>query len=81
MQGCWAQRGGNLITLLPCRGAGKTTTCELVASATGLRHLNVGDLVKQEELHNGWDEEFECWVIDEDKVGRACRRGALGSHI
>jgi len=30
--------------------------------------LNVGDLVKKEELHNGWDDEFECWVIDEDKV-------------
>lgn len=61
------KRGPNiLITGTP--GTGKTTTCELVASATGLRHLNVGDLVKKEELHNGWDDEFECWVIDEDKV-------------
>lgn len=40
-----------------------------VAAATGLRHVNVGDLVKREQLHNGWDDEFECLVIDEDKVG------------
>ncbi len=42
-----------------------------VAAATGLRHVNVGDLVKREQLHNGWDDEFECLVIDEDKVGRS----------
>lgn len=40
-----------------------------MAAATGLRHVNVGDLVKREQLHNGWDDEFECLVIDEDKVG------------
>ena len=54
--------------------------CVQVAAATGLRHLNIGDLVKSQELHSGWDDEFECWVIDEDKVGgpRAllARRGA-----
>lgn len=55
-----------LVTGTP--GTGKTTTCELVAQATGLRHINVGDLVKSEELHSGWDDEFNCWIIDEDKV-------------
>eukprot|EP00887_Chlorella_sp_A99_P004202 scaffold15.g4202.t1 len=39
-----------------------------VAVATGLKHLNIGDLVKAQELHSGWDDEYECWVIDEDKV-------------
>lgn len=39
-----------------------------VAEATGLRHINIGDLVKSQELHSGWDDEFDCWVIDEDKV-------------
>jgi hypothetical protein len=65
-------------------GTGKTTTCELVASATGMRYLNVGELVKKEELHNGWDEEFECWVIDEDKVrlraGEACTATSHASY-
>jgi adenylate kinase len=55
-----------LITGTP--GTGKTTTAELVSQATGLTHVNVGDLVKKEELHSGWDDEFQAWVLDEDKV-------------
>ena len=62
------QRPNILITGTP--GTGKTTTCELVAAATGLRHLNVGDLVKKESLHSGWDDEFDSYIIDEDKVRR-----------
>jgi adenylate kinase len=57
-----------LVTGTP--GTGKTTTCALLAEATGLKHVNVGDLVKSESLHSGWDDEYECFVIDEDKVGR-----------
>lgn len=37
--------------------------------------MNIGDLVKAEQLHNGWDDEFECLVIDEDKVRPACGLG------
>lgn len=60
------QKPNVLITGTP--GTGKTTGCGMVAEATGLRHVNVGDLVKNQELHQGWDEEFECHIIDEDKV-------------
>ncbi|KAL4424654.1 hypothetical protein ABPG77_002272 [Micractinium sp. CCAP 211/92] len=49
-------------------GTGKTTLCQQVAEATGLKHMNIGDLVKAQSLHSGWDDEFECLVIDEDKV-------------
>ena len=55
-----------LVTGTP--GTGKTTLCEQVAAATGLRHVNIGDLVKEQQLHNGWDDEYECLVIDEDKA-------------
>jgi adenylate kinase len=55
-----------LITGTP--GTGKTTHAELVASATGFRHVNVGDLVKMHDLHSGWDERFEAYLLDEDKV-------------
>ena len=55
-----------LITGTP--GTGKTTTAEALASATCLRHINVGDWVKDKELHAGWDEEYQCFLIDEDKV-------------
>lgn len=69
-----ARRAPNiLITGTP--GTGKTTLASQVAAATGLKHFNIGDLVKAEQLHNGWDEEFECLVIDEDKV-RAAAAGA-----
>lgn len=55
-----------LITGTP--GTGKTTLAQQVAEQTGLRHVNIGDLVKSQQLHSGWDDEFECLVIDEDKV-------------
>ncbi|KAG0491691.1 hypothetical protein HPP92_004732 [Vanilla planifolia] len=49
-------------------GTGKTTTCSLLVDATQLRHINVGELGKAKNLHDGWDEEFECDIINEDLV-------------
>lgn len=51
--------------------AGKTTTSQLVAEAGGLRYINVGDWVKEQDLHSGFDEEHQAFIIDEDKVGEA----------
>ena len=66
-----AKRPNILVTGTP--GTGKSTTCQLVAEATGLRHINVGDLVKAADLHCGWDEEFGAFIMDEDKVRHALR--------
>jgi adenylate kinase len=55
-----------LVTGTP--GTGKTSTCEQIAAATGLRHINVGDRVKAQDLHCGYDEEHQAFIIDEDKV-------------
>ena len=55
-----------LITGTP--GTGKTATCSMVAEATNLRHVDVGDWVKTQELHSGFDSEFDAYIIDEDKV-------------
>ena len=55
-----------LVTGTP--GTGKTTTCELIAEATSLRHINVGDWVQKGSLHSGWDSEHDSYLIDEDKV-------------
>ena len=55
-----------LITGTP--GTGKTTTSELVALACGMRHVNVGALVKEHALHEGFDEHYGSFVLDEDKV-------------
>lgn len=55
-----------LITGTP--GTGKTSTAAALAEATNLRHINVGDLVKEKNLHDGWDEEFDCYVMNEELV-------------
>ncbi|PIA25714.1 hypothetical protein AQUCO_10800007v1 [Aquilegia coerulea] len=55
-----------LVTGTP--GVGKTTTSSLLADATQLHHINIGELVKQKNLHDGWDDEFDCHIINEDLV-------------
>lgn len=49
-------------------GTGKTSHCELLAERTGLRHISVNQVVKDRECHEGWDEEYQSWIVDEDKV-------------
>lgn len=49
-------------------GVGKTTHAEMLAERTGLRHVSVNQVVKDKECHEGWDEEFMSWIVDEDKV-------------
>ena len=58
-----------LITGTP--GTGKTTFSRMLNEATGFRHVNVGDWVKDRELHSGWDEEHQCFTLDEDKASVA----------
>lgn len=49
-------------------GVGKTTHCEEIAKRTGLEHLSINQIVKDQECHDGWDENYSCWIVDEDKV-------------
>lgn len=49
-------------------GVGKTSHCEVLAEKTGLKHLSVNQIVKEKECHEGWDEKYQSWVVDEDKV-------------
>jgi broad-specificity NMP kinase len=57
----------------------------MVAEQSGLTYINVGDWVKQHELHSGYDEEHEALIIDEDKVRTVCglgkRRSAQGKGL
>ena len=61
---------GQLVSILPRTQSPSTNT--QVAEATNLRHINVGDWVKEQDLHSGYDAEFDSYIIDEDKVIRAC---------
>lgn len=49
-------------------GTGKTTMASALAEAIHLRHINIGELVKEKNLHDGWDDELDCYVINEDLV-------------
>lgn len=60
------KRPNILVTGTP--GTGKTTMATALAEATQLCHVNVGELVRQKNLHDGWDEDFECHIINEDLV-------------
>ncbi|KAJ1817892.1 factor activating pos9 [Coemansia sp. RSA 2675] len=55
-----------LITGTP--GTGKTTAAGMVADAAGLELVTVGDLIKQRNLHDGYNEEFDTYWLNEDKV-------------
>jgi adenylate kinase len=49
-------------------GVGKTTHAEQLARATGLKHLSVNQIVKDEGFAEGKDEETGSLIVDEDKV-------------
>lgn len=56
-----------LITGTP--GTGKSTMAQaLVAQAPALRLIEVSQLVKDKQLHDGWDEEYQTYVLDEDRL-------------
>ncbi len=59
-------------------GVGKTTHCETLAQNTGLKHLSINDIVKERGCHDGYDEEFKSWIVDEDKVSTTSFLGRLG---
>jgi len=49
-------------------GVGKTTHCTSLAESTGLTHLSINDIVKTRECHEGYDDELQCFIVDEDKL-------------
>ncbi|KAK2377521.1 adenylate kinase isoenzyme protein [Trifolium repens] len=55
-----------LVTGTP--GTGKTTMSTALAEATQLNHINIGDLVRDKNLHDGWDDELDSYILNEDLV-------------
>lgn len=59
-----------IIVITGTPGTGKSTHAQLVVeqSSVKLKHINVGELVKEKGLHEGFDEEWQSYIVDEDKV-------------
>lgn len=53
-------------------GTGKSLTAGEVCSRTGLKHIDVGLVAKQQNLYDGFDEQYQCPILDEDKVKAMC---------
>ncbi|KAK4687429.1 adenylate kinase, partial [Tremellales sp. Uapishka_1] len=61
-----------IILLTGTPGAGKTLHSTLLSTSSPasspFKHLNIGDIVKEHGFHEGWDEEWQSWLIDEDRL-------------
>jgi len=51
-------------------GTGKSTHAQLLVdeSPIPLKHINVGDLVKERQLYEEFDQEWQSYTVDEDKL-------------
>ncbi|RPA83835.1 P-loop containing nucleoside triphosphate hydrolase protein [Ascobolus immersus RN42] len=56
------------IILTGTPGVGKSTHAAELAEATGLSLLDVNDVIKNKECHDGFDDELQSWIVDEDKL-------------
>ena len=56
-----------LITGTP--GTGKTLLGKELCDRAGLSFVNIGDFAEGEQLYEGWDDELQCHILDEDRVG------------
>ncbi|EHB14771.1 Adenylate kinase isoenzyme 6 [Heterocephalus glaber] len=56
------------ILIIGTPGVGKTTLGKELASRSGLKYINVGGLAREGALYDGYDEEYECPILDEEKV-------------
>ena len=55
-----------LVTGTP--GCGKSSLCGRLSELSGLRHIDVGLLVRDRGLHSGWDEQHAAFTLDDDRL-------------
>ncbi|EPT04211.1 hypothetical protein FOMPIDRAFT_1021921 [Fomitopsis schrenkii] len=59
-----------VIVITGTPGTGKTTHAQLLVdeSPVLLKHINVGELVKEKGLYEEYDEDWQSYTVDEDKL-------------
>merc|ERR1712107_274283 len=55
-----------LVTGTP--GVGKSTFSQALCESSGLRHIELGQKIKEDRLFREWDDEMDCSIFDEDLV-------------
>ena len=50
---------------------GKSTLANELAQRSGLNYVNIGEVAKDNELYDGFDEQYQTHIIDEDRVSMA----------
>ena len=50
-------------------GVGKSSLAGEVADRCGLELIQVSELAREKDCFDGFDEELQCPILDEDKVG------------
>jgi adenylate kinase len=65
-----ASRQAPVIIITGTPGTGKSTHAQILAdeSPIPLKHINVGEWVKERELYEEFDQEWQSYTVDEDKV-------------
>ncbi|KAF8844055.1 P-loop containing nucleoside triphosphate hydrolase protein [Paxillus ammoniavirescens] len=63
-------RHSPVIVITGTPGTGKSTHAQLLVdeSPIPMKHINVGEMVKDRGLHEGLDEEWQSYMVDEDKL-------------
>lgn len=61
---------GPVIVITGTPGTGKSTHAQLLVneSRIPLRHINVGELVKEKGFYEEFDHDWASYTVDEDKV-------------
>ena len=54
-------------------GTGKSTLAAELAQKTNLKYVNIGEIAKDGQLYEGWDEQYQCPILDEDRVSNKFR--------
>lgn len=49
-------------------GVGKSTLCQQLEEKTGLEWLQVGKIAEENQCFNGYDEDYNCPILDEEKA-------------